>query len=222
MAIDLPELKQFLHELDEFKEMLVSDTESAVKHRNPVNLYPILKNYLQEFANLQNKYQNVCTQILECKSLVQPKSIDPETGKYPEYIMQDVRYNIGLDEDDTSRDEEIMSMPRDKVLNHVMEYDGLINYGVKVHDWVEDIYGVDLLELPERERPQLSTVNDLVTNAQSKKSGPSAIDAMLKFKDEFTQTPPDTSSSAPLFTPDWDKLAQQLRENNKKDKDIIL
>lgn len=64
--------------------------------------------------------------------------------KYPEYIMELVRQHLGLEHYDTSRDEEIGTMSHDSVLDHCLEWEGIIGYGYTITGWVQDIYGVTL------------------------------------------------------------------------------
>jgi hypothetical protein len=64
--------------------------------------------------------------------------------KYPEHIVEYVRQNLGLTEDDTSLDGEILAMSRDEVLDRVCAWNGLIGFGDTVKDWVQDVYGVEL------------------------------------------------------------------------------
>jgi len=63
---------------------------------------------------------------------------------YPEYIMELVRQHLGLEHYDTSRDEEIGNMSHGSVLDHCLEWEGIIGYGHTITSWVEDIYGVSL------------------------------------------------------------------------------
>lgn len=65
--------------------------------------------------------------------------------KYPEYIYQAIRQNWGYDEDDSSHDDEIDALSREDVLDAVASWNGLIGYGSTIREWVEDIYGVELL-----------------------------------------------------------------------------
>ena len=70
--------------------------------------------------------------------------------KYFYIIMAAVRQNLGLEADDTSMDERINAMTRQEVLNRVCEWEGLIDYGETILDWIEDIWGVDLDDIAER------------------------------------------------------------------------
>jgi hypothetical protein len=63
---------------------------------------------------------------------------------YPDYIMEYVRQNLGLDANDTSRDVEIVRMSRDEILNRVCTWNGLIDYGATIKEWVGNIFEVEL------------------------------------------------------------------------------
>jgi tryptophanyl-tRNA synthetase len=52
--------------------------------------------------------------------------------------------SVGLDPDDTSKDEIIQQYDKDTVLDEVAEWNGLINYGSIIKSWIEDIYGIKL------------------------------------------------------------------------------
>lgn len=64
--------------------------------------------------------------------------------KYPEDIMRDVRQNLGLEEADTSQDTRINNMSPDEVLDRVVTWAGLINYGGTIRRWIQGIYGIKL------------------------------------------------------------------------------
>ncbi len=70
--------------------------------------------------------------------------VEVVSPKYLHHIMGRVRQHIGLDEFDTSRDEEINSMSHNAVLDHCLEWEGIIGYGGIVRGWIESIYGVSL------------------------------------------------------------------------------
>lgn len=67
-----------------------------------------------------------------------------EVNMYPEYIMQKVRQHLGLEEYDTSRDDEINNMTHDSVFSHCLEWEGIIGYVYMIRDLVRDIYWVTL------------------------------------------------------------------------------
>lgn len=75
-------------------------------------------------------------------------------NKYFDYIMEAVRQNLGLEADDESKDDEINSMPRLKVLECVCNWNGLINYADTIRDWIEDIWGIDLDTIAKRHDEQ--------------------------------------------------------------------
>ncbi len=76
--------------------------------------------------------------VIELNRRIQP------APAYPDYIMQRVRQHLGLEEYDTSRDEEINNMSHNEVFKHVLEWEGIIGYDYAIHGWIKDIYGVDL------------------------------------------------------------------------------
>lgn len=63
---------------------------------------------------------------------------------YPEYILEYLRQREGLDEDDTSMDEEFNEMDKDEVLDEALNWLGLIGYGDTIRGLVEDIYDIVL------------------------------------------------------------------------------
>lgn len=65
--------------------------------------------------------------------------------KYPEDIMKNVRQNLGLEPDDTSKDEKIMSMDKEDVLDHCLTWEGICGYGSLILSMVNGIYGTDLV-----------------------------------------------------------------------------
>ena len=71
----------------------------------------------------------------------QAQPVEPE---YPTHIMDRVRQHIGLEPGDTSRDAEINAMSHDLILDHCLEWEGIIGYGHQMRSWIEDIYGVNL------------------------------------------------------------------------------
>lgn len=64
--------------------------------------------------------------------------------RYNEYIMRNVRGNLGLEIDDTSKDDLIMEMSRKEVLERYFIWDGIYNHSDEILDLIYDIYGVDL------------------------------------------------------------------------------
>lgn len=66
---------------------------------------------------------------------------------YPENIMSAVRQNLDVEEDDTSRDDEIACMSKKEVLSRVLEWEGICGYTDDIFQWILDIYGIDLNEM---------------------------------------------------------------------------
>lgn len=73
-------------------------------------------------------------------------------NKYFDSIMEDVRQNLGLESDDTSRDDEINEMTRSEVLDRVCTWHGLIGYADTIREWIEDIWGIDLDDIADRHK----------------------------------------------------------------------
>ena len=58
--------------------------------------------------------------------------------------MKNVRQNLDLDEDDTSRDEEIMEMPKEEILERCLEWEGICGYSEMIKGFIVEIYNVFL------------------------------------------------------------------------------
>lgn len=64
--------------------------------------------------------------------------------RYNEYIMRNVRGNLDLEVDDTSKDDLIMKMSKKEVLERYFIWEGIYGYSDIILDLIYDIYGVDL------------------------------------------------------------------------------
>lgn len=76
----------------------------------------------------------------------------PKSGKYCDEVYRFVRQRLGYDENDASHDDEIDAMERSVVLNEACNWEGLIEYGETVMEWIDCVYGVDLWEVAGEER----------------------------------------------------------------------
>ncbi len=56
--------------------------------------------------------------------------------QYSDFIMGAVRQNIGLEEDDTSRDAEIMEMSGEEIVDRYLTWNGIIGYTSYIIDVV--------------------------------------------------------------------------------------
>lgn len=56
--------------------------------------------------------------------------------QYSDFIMRAVRQNIGLEEDDTSRDAEIMEMNGEEIVDRYLTWNGIIGYTPYIIDVV--------------------------------------------------------------------------------------
>lgn len=60
--------------------------------------------------------------------------------QYSNYLMRSIRQNMGLDEDDTSRDDAIMEMDSYELLDRFLEYEGIIGYTQKIVNILKEIF----------------------------------------------------------------------------------
>ena len=65
-------------------------------------------------------------------------------NKYPEYIMKVLRQRLGLDEDDTLRDDEINIYSPSEAFDEMLFWEGICGYTDTIIYWIEGIYGIDL------------------------------------------------------------------------------
>ncbi len=66
-------------------------------------------------------------------------------AKYNEYIMRDVRQNLGIKPDDTSQDEKIARMSKHEVFDRWLTWHNLIGgWASVILEGIEGIYGIDL------------------------------------------------------------------------------
>ena len=63
--------------------------------------------------------------------------------KYPNYIYNNVRQNMGLEWNDTSKDNEIDKMSRKEVLERFWTWEGIIGYANTIKNSVFDVYGIN-------------------------------------------------------------------------------
>lgn len=72
------------------------------------------------------------------------EELDIFENKYPEYIMRNVRENLGLESNDTSKDREINEMDKIRVLDAYLTWEGIIGYTYEIISIIEDIFEVEL------------------------------------------------------------------------------
>jgi hypothetical protein len=65
--------------------------------------------------------------------------------RYPASI-EAVRQNLGLDQNDDSKDDEIMQMSREEIFRRYMTWHGIIGYESEIKEIIEEIYLVALIE----------------------------------------------------------------------------
>lgn len=62
----------------------------------------------------------------------------------PENIMKDMRNRRGLNRNDTSEDQEILSMSKYEFLDEWLGWKGIIGYTTKIMDMIYYAFGIDL------------------------------------------------------------------------------
>lgn len=63
-------------------------------------------------------------------------------------VMEDMRQRRGLEEDDTSEDEEILAMSGSEFLNEWLAWKGIYGYTGQIIEVIRMAYGIDLTEDP--------------------------------------------------------------------------
>lgn len=63
-------------------------------------------------------------------------------NKFSESVMELLRQRLGLEEDDTSRDNEINSYSMNEAFDEVLIWNGIIGYGNEIRSLIDDIYGL--------------------------------------------------------------------------------
>ena len=86
------------------------------------------------------------TKIEECIKLITEinKKLENNINKYPDYIMEYVRQNLGFDKHDTSEDKDINEMSKSDIFEKVCNWNNLYWYSEYIKSWIKDIYGIDL------------------------------------------------------------------------------
>lgn len=69
-----------------------------------------------------------------------------EDEKYSDAVYSAVKQRLGYDEDDMNANDEVDKLSRFEVFNETVTWDGLIDYGEEISEWIEDIYGVVLYD----------------------------------------------------------------------------
>lgn len=71
--------------------------------------------------------EEACDEYLRVKHGRNAETAVPKR-RYSNFIMEAVRQNMGLDEDDTSMDDEIMEMDGEEIVTRWLEWNGIIGY----------------------------------------------------------------------------------------------
>lgn len=67
-----------------------------------------------------------------------------DNNKYPQYIVRTVRECLGLDEEDSSRDNIINRMSPSEVFRRCLEWEGIIGYNMRIISLIEDCWGIKI------------------------------------------------------------------------------
>ena len=78
------------------------------------------------------------------KSEMEKKVEKKNTEKISQGIIRDIRENLGIGPDDTSKDGEIDRMSLNEIFNRWCEWNGLINWSGRLRSVVGNIYGMDI------------------------------------------------------------------------------
>jgi hypothetical protein len=81
---------------------------------------------------------------------------DKTLKAYPKSIMENLRERMGLDENDTSADEEIMDRTPQQNFSELLEWHGLIGYASTITQWVDIIFGIDLDKVVIEEKEDIT------------------------------------------------------------------
>lgn len=71
-------------------------------------------------------------------------------NKYSEYILKMLRQRRNLEEDDTSKDEELNKMSPSTAFAEVCSWEGLNSYDHTIKGWIKDIYGFNIDEVESK------------------------------------------------------------------------
>jgi hypothetical protein len=91
---------------------------------------------------IENRDLNDPNTLTQLKEIIERYEDSP--NKYPEDMMIQLRQRIGLNEYDTSNDEEINSMSKDEVFENLLGWNGLIGWDYTIKEWIKQIYNVEL------------------------------------------------------------------------------
>lgn len=72
-------------------------------------------------------------------------------NKYEEEIMTQLRQRRGLEKYDTSEDDDINAMTPNEVFSNLLNWNGLSGWDNTIHQWIEEIYGVSLSKISNKE-----------------------------------------------------------------------
>lgn len=66
------------------------------------------------------------------------------TERLPKNILGDIRQSLGVNKDDTSKDDQINKMSNNELLKNFFIWHGFISYEYKIKNAIEKIYEIEL------------------------------------------------------------------------------
>ena len=107
--------------------------------------YDVLRKTAKEILHAQRLYVDwLKLMSSENKHAEETSLFENKAVQLPLNILKTLRASLGLDEDDTSKDNIINNMSKFELLEHVCNYEGLINYAGVILGWINAIYDMNL------------------------------------------------------------------------------
>ena len=72
--------------------------------------------------------------------------------RIPSYIMENLRARRGLEYDDATEDDDILTMSGSEFLDELLSWEGLLGYTNAIMEYIELAFGVDLNNVDDPKR----------------------------------------------------------------------
>ena len=72
--------------------------------------------------------------------------------RIPSYIMENLRARRGLEYDDATEDDDILTMSGSEFLDELLSWEGLLGYTNSIMEYIELAFGVDLNNVDDPKR----------------------------------------------------------------------
>ena len=72
--------------------------------------------------------------------------------RIPSYIMENLRARRGLEYDDATEDDDILTMSGSEFLDELLSWEGLLGYTNTIMEYIELAFGVDLNNVDDPKR----------------------------------------------------------------------